>query len=946
LNTKLEVRLLGKFEASHNGKTIAITSRPAQSLFAYLILSAGTAHRREKLAGLLWPDSLEETAQDNLRHALWRVRKALESASSTRFLRADDLSIGFEKSLDYWVDAAALEHLNEKTSADQLMTVLSEYQGELLPGFYDEWVVLEREHLHSIIEHHMARLLSLLQEQNRWLDILDWGERWIRLGQKPEPAYQALMAAHAAKGDMSKVAAAYERCVKSLREFGIEPSEQTRTLYEKLKAGKASFEARPVIPIKGKRMDAPKTNLPVPLTSFIGREKEVDQVVKMLEKKRLVTLTGSSGVGKTRLAIQASNKLLNKSKDGVWWVDLVGLNDDSLVIQAVAQVANVREVPNQSLFRTLVDTIQTKHVLLVLDNCEHLIMGCARLAQSLLSDCPNLKILITSREMLGLTGETLWHVPALSLPDPEHISPLDVLRQYESISLFIERAVGVNSDFTLTEHNAPSVAQVCQRLDGIPLAIELAAARVKLLSVEKISARLDNRFDLLTSGSRTAFPRHRTLQAAIDWSYDLLPHQEQTLFRRLAVFVGGCTLEQAQAICSGDGIEADEILDLLTNLVDKSLVMVHKQTGGSRFQMLETIREYARKKSPDLTETRNRHLDFYMRFGEEIEPKLHGGEQTLWLNKLELEHDNLRAALDWSLTGGELESGLRLASVLWLFWDIHGYHLEGRVWLDRLLIKRQGPVPAPSTSAWARVLYVAGHLRQRQGDFEQARKQYTASLSIYQQLEDEKQVAVVLRGLGEIAQDEGDPVSAKKYYEQSLALCRSLDDIKGISIALGHLAIFAFLQSDYEQAAILCQETLAIGRERASNRTMAIALTTLGFVSWGMGELEHAETQFAEALASQAELTDKRVAQYSFIGIALVALGSNHPSRAARLFGAADSLREKLGTPLPPSQRNRYDLLVESIRAQLNASTFEKAWAEGRAMTLEQGIEFALNKSE
>src|SRR6266487_2997784 len=302
----LEVHLLGKFEVKSDGKLVAISSRPAQSLFAYLILSAGTSHRREKLAGMLWPDSLEETARDNLRHALWRVRKALEAASSIRFLHADDLTIKFEESSEYWLDAAALEKLSDGASADELMTVLSEYQGELLPGFYDEWVVLEREHLYSIFEHHMARLMSLLQDEKRWLDILDWAERWIKLGQKPEPAYRALMSAHAVKGDMSKVAAMYERCVKSLKELGIEPSEKTRVLYERLKAGKEKLEIEPAVVVAEKRKNPRKTNLPVPITSFIGREKEVEEVVKIVGKNHLVTLAGSGGVGKTRLAIQSS----------------------------------------------------------------------------------------------------------------------------------------------------------------------------------------------------------------------------------------------------------------------------------------------------------------------------------------------------------------------------------------------------------------------------------------------------------------------------------------------------------------------------------------------------------------------------------------------------------------------------------------------------------------
>ncbi|MGZ9165410.1 MAG: BTAD domain-containing putative transcriptional regulator, partial [Anaerolineales bacterium] len=346
----LEVRLLGTFEVKHKKKQIGISSRPAQSLFAYLILSAGTAHRREKLAGLLWPDSLEETARDNLRHALWRVRKALQLGSSVSCLQANDLTIAFNDAAEYWLDATALEKVSENSSADELMAVLSQYQGELLPGFYDEWVVLEREHSNSVFEHKMARLMSLLQDEKRWLDILDWAERWIKLGQKPEPAYRALMSAHAAKGDMSKVAATYERCVKSLGELGIEPSEQTKALYEDLKSGK---EFPKPVPVSTKPVaKETSSNIPVPLTSFIGREKEIDEIVQLVGKNRLLTLTGSGGVGKTRLAIQSSNELAAKFKDGLWWVDLVGLNDPALMPQAIAKVVGVREVSYEPIIET------------------------------------------------------------------------------------------------------------------------------------------------------------------------------------------------------------------------------------------------------------------------------------------------------------------------------------------------------------------------------------------------------------------------------------------------------------------------------------------------------------------------------------------------------------------------------------------------------------------
>src|SRR6266508_2190413 len=556
----LEVRLFGKFEVKYEGKSITISSRPAQSLFAYLILNAGTAHRREKLAGLLWPDSLEETARDNLRHALWRMRKALEAASSTHFLHADDVAISFKESSDYWLDTAALEKLSDSASADELMAVLSNYQGELLPGFYDEWVVLEREHLYSIFEHHMARLMSLLQGEKRWLDILEWGERWIKLGQKPEPAYRALMNAHAAKGDMSKVAATYERCVKSLREFGVKPSEQTKELYENLKSDKSTQQTASTI-TKLKIKEA-SSNIPVPLTSFIGRGKELKEIARLVSSSHLLTLTGPGGVGKTRLAIQTAHDSIKKFKDGVFWVGLVGLSDENLIPQEIAQSLNIREISNEPLIETLKTYLKSKDVLLIIDNCEHLIRACAQYAEQLLAACPKIKILATSIEALGLFNETTWQVPSLPLPEMQESLSLKELQKFASIELFNERASNAKSGFVLNEKNARSVAQICQRLDGIPLAIELAAARVKVLSVDEIAARLDDSFSLLTAGSRTAILRHQTLRATIDWSYDLLTELERILLRRLSVFAGGFTLEAAESVCS-QGMKRSDILDLL-----------------------------------------------------------------------------------------------------------------------------------------------------------------------------------------------------------------------------------------------------------------------------------------------------------------------------------------------------------------------------------------------
>jgi len=706
----LEVRLLGRFEVSRDGKTVAITSRPAQSLFAYLILNAGTAHRREKLAGMLWPDSLEETARDNLRHALWRVRKALPSKPIVEYLRADDLSIAFNGSAEYWLDTDRLEKLSESASANELMAVLSAYHGELLPGFYDEWVLLEREHLYSIFEHHMARLMSLLQDENRWLDILDWGERWIKLGQKPEPAYRALMIAHAAKGDMSKVAATYERCVKSLREFGIEPSEQTKELYANLKAGKdspktVSLTRQPV----AKEVSS---NIPVPLTSFVGRQKELKEITKLLSSSRLLTLTGPGGVGKTRLAIQSANASIKKFKDGVFWVSLVGLSDGNLIPQEIAQSLDVREISNEPLIETLKTHLRSKDVLLAIDNCEHLIRACAQYAEQLLAACPKLKILATSIESLGLFNETIWQVPSLPLPEMQGLLSVKELQEFASVELFDIRANNAKSGFSLDEKNASSVVQICRRLDGIPLAIELAAARIKMLSVDEIAARLDDRFSLLTAGSRTAVPRHQTLRAAIDWSHDLLAEPERTLLRRLSVFAGGFTLGAAEAVCS-QGMNRNDILDLLGRLVDKSFVIVEANSAikETRYRLLETIRQYTLEKligTGEAPATRDLHLGFYLGLAEKSEPNIFSNESAAWFSRLDKELDNIRAAIEWSTHSGKADIALRITGSLVYFWFAHG--LVGSEWHDRVQQALARPEGMERTLARAKALSGIGFM--------------------------------------------------------------------------------------------------------------------------------------------------------------------------------------------------------------------------------------------
>ncbi|MEZ4681526.1 MAG: BTAD domain-containing putative transcriptional regulator [Caldilineaceae bacterium] len=619
----IEVRLLGQFEVFLDGKPVELTARPAQSLFAYLVLNP-VAHRRERLAGLLWPDSSEANARRNLRQALWQIRRALGEPADT-ILVVDEISVAFNTDSPYNLDAQRIAlPVEEGVAAATLMEIVALYMGELLPGFYDEWVLLERERLQAQFERKFALLLERLVATQRWADILQWGERWIALGYTPEPAYRALMQAHAALGDMVSMADVYRRCTEALdRELSVEPSPQTQALYEQLRNGEGVPTPLPAPQTAPTISAEPLHNLPVQLTSFIGRKKELAEIHRLLapdneqragEAVRLLTLTGPGGTGKTRLALKAANQLLDTFPDGIWLVELAMLADPALVLQTVAALLGVREEPNYPLTRALIAHLRTRTLLLIFDDCEHLIDSIAQLVETLLRACPQLKIMVTSRETLGVMGERTLRVPSLQLPDGDTLLALEDLAQSEAIRLFVDRAVAVTPTFTLNEANAAAVTQICRQLDGVPLAIELAAARVRAMTPEQIAARLDDRFRLLTGGSRTALPRQQTLRAMIDWSWGLLSEPECILLRRLAVFVGGWSLEAAEVVGADESLPVYDVLELLTHLVEKSLVVMEEQAGAARYYLLETIRQYAREKLLDAGETeatRARHLHFF-----------------------------------------------------------------------------------------------------------------------------------------------------------------------------------------------------------------------------------------------------------------------------------------------------------------------------------------------
>ncbi len=700
-------------------------------------------------------------------------------------------------------------------------------------------------------------------------------------------------------------------------------------------------------------------NLPQQVTSFIGREREIDAITTLFATTRLLTLTGSGGCGKTRLALQVAADALENYPEGVWLVELAPLSEPALVPQTVAAVLDVKEQPGKSFTDALVEALKPRQTLLVLDNCEHLLTACAGLAASLLRACPGLKIFATSRQGLGIAGEQTFRVPSLSLPDPKQINTPGGLTQYEAVRLFIERAALGKASFAVTNENAPAVAQLCYRLDGIPLAIELAAARIRALSVEEINARLDSRFRLLTGGDRAALPRQQTLRALIDWSYDLLSQSEMTLLRRQSAFAGGWTLAASEQVCAGGGdagtdggepvsIEDWEVFDLLTSLVDKSLVIADTLAGETRYRLLESVRQYAADRLTERADgqaVRRLHRDFYLRLAETAAPALNGPEQAAWLERLETEHDNLRLALHDSLDPSAPQSdlsiapdefALRFCGALHWFWYMRGYWSEGRAWCEQALALASGP-----TVARADALDTLGTLVLYQGDHALARASYEEKLAIYRAQEDQAGIGSALHSLAHVAHLQGDYAVARPLYEEALAMRRAAQQWDGVSQTLNNLANVAMDLHEYAPSRSLHEEALAMRREAGDVKSIAQSLQNLGCLALQEGRYAEARPLLQENLALIGALQERRSVALTLEDFALLAAREGKYEQAARLWGASEALREALGASVQPHEHERREEAA-ATREIADAPVFDLAWAAGRALTYEQAIEYAL----
>jgi predicted ATPase/DNA-binding SARP family transcriptional activator len=939
----LTVRLLGGFRVDVGDQAVPETvwrQRRAAAIVKLLALEPGHRLHREQLTATLWPELEPDAAANNLRVALHHARQGVQTAGAAAgaFLGRDGevISLGPPELVQVDVDifSAALKDAWRSSDPVTSQNALDCYGGDLLPEDpYEDWASGHRTVLRTSYLTLLRRLASLHEQRAELGQAIAAYQRLLAVEPLDEETHVSLIRLFALAGQQHQASEQYDALVELLAwELDADPQPATRELMTSIRAGRFPDTSLPLEAAIAAPADAilrPR-GLPAPLDDLIGREREAAELRQLLTVTRLVTLTGPGGVGKTRLALAAAHAAAPAFADGARLVDLAPLEDPELVLPAIARACGVREEAGRPLLDTLTDHLGSRRVLLVIDNMEH-VAEAAVVVSELLASCPHLAALVTSRSRLQLHGEQEYPVEPLAVPEtedgrrrteeglppafrpPPSVSrlPSVALADAPAVTLFVQRVRAARPEFALDGANAAAVAEICRRLDGLPLAIELAAARVRLLPPPELLVQLEHPLTVLTGGPRDAPARQRTLRATIAWSHDLLTRQEQELFARLSVFAGGCTLEAADWV----GGSSSDTLDMLASLVDQSLV---RQTAGpdgaARLGMLETIREYARERlefSGEAEAARRRHAAFFLSLAGEAAPELSGPDQAAWMDRLEIEHNNLRQALTTYHEHDEGEDELRLAAALWRFWWQRGFLHEGRQRLEQALAREadvakeiratahdgagalaeaQGDLAAAAIHheaalalrrelgdrrGEARALTDFGIIADKMGDPERAMQLFAAALAIARAEDDRPQLAACLANLGFVSLDQGDHQRAASSFKESLDLFRELGDQRNLSYVLGGLGNLAFLNGDYAGAATLQEESLNVLRELGDRQGMADALADLGHAVQRQGELARAEELYMAALQGYRELGDASGAAFVL----------THLGRLARLRG-------------------------------------------------------------
>jgi predicted ATPase/DNA-binding SARP family transcriptional activator len=1015
-----------------------LRSRKALWLLALLALRQDRPILREWLAGTLWPDTDQGRAFTNLRVTLSELRGALGDQSER--LQSPSRHALFLDLTGVDVDLPVFDTAMRSQDLEAMKQAVALYRGSLLEGCNEEWVAQERQQREQECSQALQTLGDAALAAGNHGAAVGYYQRAVSLDPWREAARRGWMEALAKGGDRNAAMQVYRELRELLRSDPVAmPDEETSALYARLRAeARKQSHAQITVPAKESVVDKADPRdvsgyLPHPLTDLVGRAQERIEVAAKLRGCRLVTLTGPGGIGKTRLAVEVATKGVQDDAaypDGVWLVALESLSEGRQIVPQIAAVLGMQEEAGRSLLERLSVYLRAKRLLLVLDNCEHLLDASAHVVSHLLRECARVRILATSREALGIMGEAVFPVPSLAAPNPKHLpagsaTPLNVLANYESIRLFLERAQERQKGFALTQSNAMAVVQVCFQLDGIPLAIEFAAARVKAMTVVQIAARLNDHLSLLTIGNRTAPPRQKTLRATLDWSYALLGVAEQGLLARLSVFAGGATLLAVETVCSGAGIEQRQVLDLLTSLVDKSLVIFDTRQAEGRYHLLETVQQYAADRLASVgaeAVIQEKHLAWFLAFVEEAAPHLHELEQEIYLRRLDSEYGNLRVVLARNAAGiGQAEDGMRLAGALWWYWRMQGRFREGIQNLNAALAREEAQ---KATAARAKALMAAGDLARLQRDYKSARALHSESLAISRELGDKANIAHSLNSLGNVAREQCDYEAARTLYEQALAINRELGNKREIVDLLNDLGLVSHYLGDYASAMPLYEQGLAIRQELGNKVGIAHSLCCLGSVAHARGDYDAARTLYEQGLAIRQELGDKggiahslyylgsvahdqgdngtartlyqeslalyRETGHSFLIHVLGALGhvmrevgdynqattlyqeslrlrreqgdvlatacsledfaglagrQGQYERAVRLLGAVEALCASLGRTLPVGVKEECERTIAAAHAALSEEAFAATWEEGRAMSLEQAVEFALEES-